>query len=70
MGVTLVPRGSRYHTGIPNVRLGSWIVVMTGVTMMLDGGNKNGTLTICPTMGGNGKYPVGGVMGEEVGYCS
>ena len=66
----LVSRGSRYHTGIPNVRLGSRIVAMIGETMTLDGGNKNGTLTDGPIVGGNGESPIGVIMGEEGGYFS
>ena len=32
--------GSRYHTSIHNVKLGSCMMANTGVAMMPDGGNK------------------------------
>ena len=34
--------GSRYHTGIPNVKLGKFKVAITGLLMMLGGGNRKG----------------------------
>ena len=36
--------GSRYHMGIPNVKLGKFRVAMIGFLMMLDGGNRKGIL--------------------------
>ena len=54
MRVVSVSGGSRYHISIPNVRLGSWITTIMREIVMLEGGNKNGTLTNCQTMEGKG----------------
>ena len=32
----------RYHTGIPNIKLGRLKVAMTGLLMTLDGGKRKG----------------------------
>ena len=34
--------GSRYHTGIPNVKLGKFKVAITGLLMTLGGGKRKG----------------------------
>ena len=34
--------GSRYHTGIPNVNLGKFKVVITDLLMIPSGGNRKG----------------------------
>lgn len=43
---------------------------MTREIAILDGGNKNGTLKNCPTMGGKENPSIVGIMGEEGGYYS
>lgn len=47
----LVPRGLRYQTGIPKVRLGRWRVAMIGEEVTLEGGHKKGMLMNCPMVG-------------------
>ena len=38
--------GLRYHTGIPNVKLGKFRVAMPSLLTMQDGGNRNGIVWI------------------------
>ena len=38
--------GSRYHMGIPNMKLGKLRVAMIGFLMMLDGGKRKGIVWI------------------------
>lgn len=57
---------SKYHTGMPRVSPDSWRVAIIGVAIMPDGGNRIGTLTNCPTDGGD-KGPPKGIC--TVGVC-
>ena len=38
--------GSRYHTGIPNVKLGKFKVAITSLLMIPDGGKRKGIIWI------------------------
>lgn len=64
--MVLGPAGSRYHTDNPNVMFTSWTMAMTRVATTSNGGNKNGILMNCPTIGWEGKASVIWVFGMVV----
>ena len=41
-GIIVWVGGSRYHVGIPNVKLGKFKVAITGLPMTLGGGKRKG----------------------------